>query len=117
MRGEAGQILLNRSFGRLRVDAGVSVLPFGKRRLTSEAVPTGRTRAKCEGEVMAFFREAVHVCGLVVACLCAIAALTIAVAIVANKLSDPQAWKAVLFFAAIGCASWIAARAARTRDE
>jgi hypothetical protein len=45
--------------------------------------------------------------------LCGIAAVTIAVAIVAKKLPDPQAWMAVVFFAAIGVASWIAGRAAR----
>ena len=42
-----------------------------------------------------------------------IAAATIAVATAINKLTDPQAWMAMAFFAAIGCAAWIAGSAAR----
>lgn len=63
--------------------------------------------------MMAVLREALHVCCTVVAILCLIAVLTIAVAIATNKLSDPQAWMALVFFAALGVASWIASRAAR----
>jgi hypothetical protein len=51
-------------------------------------------------------------CCLAIAFMCGIAALTIAVAIVTNKLSDPQAWMAVVFFTAVGSAAWIAGRAA-----
>jgi hypothetical protein len=50
---------------------------------------------------------------MAIAFLCAIAVVTIALAIVANKLPDPQAWMAAVFFAAIGGASWIAGNAAR----
>jgi fucose permease len=49
---------------------------------------------------------------MAIAFMCGIAAVTIPVAIVAKKLSDPQAWIAVVFFTAIGAASWIAGRAA-----
>jgi len=45
--------------------------------------------------------------------MCGIAALTITVAIVTNKLPDPQAWMAVVFFAAAGGAAWTAGRAPR----
>jgi len=47
------------------------------------------------------------------AVVCAIAAVTIAVAIVSNQLSDPQAWMAVVFFVMAGAIGWIAGRAAR----
>jgi hypothetical protein len=50
---------------------------------------------------------------MAIALMCGIAALTITVAIVANKLpEDPQAWMAAVFFAAVGGATWIAGRAA-----
>jgi hypothetical protein len=55
-----------------------------------------------------------HRCGMAIALICGIAALTIAVAIVTNKLSDSQAWMAVVFFAAVGSAAWIAGSAARS---
>jgi hypothetical protein len=61
----------------------------------------------------AFLREAFFICCMVIAVVSEIAAATIAVAIVANKLSDPQAWMAAVFFAAIGVDSWIAGNAAR----
>jgi hypothetical protein len=41
-----------------------------------------------------------------------IAAATIAVAIATNMLPDPENWMAVMFFAAVGSAAWIAGRAA-----
>ena len=50
---------------------------------------------------------------MAIAVLCGIAAVTIGVAIISNKLSDPHAWLAAVFFAAIGVASWIADNAAR----
>lgn len=68
-------------------------------------------------DVIAVLREALYLCCVAITFLCGIAAVTIAVAVVANKLPDPQAWMAVIFFAAIGCASWIAGQAARIRDE
>jgi uncharacterized membrane protein (DUF373 family) len=63
--------------------------------------------------VIAVLREVIHLCCMTTAFLCGIAVVTIALAIVANKLSDPQAWTAAVFFAAIGVASWIAGNAAR----
>jgi hypothetical protein len=42
---------------------------------------------------------------MAIAFICGIAALTIAVAIVTNKLLDSQAWLAVAFFAAVGAAA------------
>jgi hypothetical protein len=62
--------------------------------------------------MMAVLREALYVCGLVIAVLCLIAALTVTVAIAIGKLQDPQAWMAAVFFAAVAIASWIAGRAA-----
>jgi hypothetical protein len=50
---------------------------------------------------------------MAIALMSGIAALTITVAIVANKLPDSQAWMAVMFFAAAGGAAWTAGRAAR----
>ena len=44
--------------------------------------------------------------------MCGIAAVTITVAIVTNKLPDSQAWMAAVFFAAVGVAAAIAGRAA-----
>ena len=67
--------------------------------------------------MIAVIREILYLCCTAIAILCGIVAATIAVAIVANKISDPQAWTAVVFFVAIGGASWIAARAARISDE
>jgi hypothetical protein len=62
----------------------------------------------------AILREVLHVLCIVIAVLCGIAAVTIAVAIATNKLSDPQAWMAVVFFVAVGAACRIAGRAAKT---
>ena len=61
----------------------------------------------------AFFRTVIYLCCMVIALMCGIAALTIMVAIVTNKLPDPQAWMAVVFFAAAGGAAWTAGRAPR----
>lgn len=60
---------------------------------------------------MIVLREVLYLCCMAIAFLCGIAAVTIAVAILANKLQDPQPWMAVAFFSAIGVASWIAGRA------
>ena len=49
-----------------------------------------------------FLREVLVLCCMVIASVCGIAALTIVLAIAANKLTDPQAWMAVVFFAAVG---------------
>jgi hypothetical protein len=62
--------------------------------------------------MIAFLRTVLYRFCLFIALMCGIAALTIAVAIVANKLPEPQAWMAAMFFAAVGSAAWIAGRAA-----
>lgn len=49
--------------------------------------------------------------------MCGIAALTITVAIVTNKLPDPQAWTAVVFFAMVGVVAWVVGRAASIRSH
>ncbi|SHN84049.1 hypothetical protein [Bradyrhizobium erythrophlei] len=49
-----------------------------------------------------FLREVLFLCCMVIASVCGIAALTIVLAIATNKLTDPQAWMAVVFFAAVG---------------
>jgi hypothetical protein len=63
-------------------------------------------RAEGEGQMIARL-------GITIAFVCGIAALTILVAIVTNKLQDPQAWTAVVFFAAAGCWAWVAGWMAR----
>ena len=68
---------------------------------------------RVEREMKAFLREVFFICCMVIAVVSEIAAATIAVAIAINKLPDSQAWMAVAFFAAIGCAAWIAGSAAR----
>ena len=61
--------------------------------------------------MIAYLRTVLYVCCMVIAAMCGIAALTIAAAIVTKKLPDPQAWMAVVFFAAAGGAAWTAGRA------
>ena len=51
-------------------------------------------------------------CGLVIASLCEIAALTILAAIITDKISAWEAWAAV-FFAIVGGIAWLAGRAAK----
>jgi len=65
-------------------------------------------------QMNAFLREVFFICCMVIAVVSEIAAATIAVAIAMNKLTDySQDWMAAAFFAAIGCAAWIAGSAAR----
>ena len=52
-------------------------------------------------------------CGLAVASLCGIAAFTILVAIITNKISAWDAWAAV-FFAIVGGIAWLAGCAAKS---
>ena len=66
--------------------------------------------------MIAGLRMVLYQCGLAIALMSAIAALTILVAIVTNKLPDPEAWRAVVFFAAVGVLSWTAGRAARSNS-
>ena len=63
-----------------------------------------------------FFRTVIYLCCMAIASMCGIAALTITVAIVTNKLPDPQAWTAVVFFAMVGIVAWVVGRAARWWD-
>ena len=63
--------------------------------------------------MIAFLRMVLYQCCMLIVLMCGIAALTITVAIVTNKLLDSQAWMAVVFFAAVGSAAWIAGSAAR----
>lgn len=60
-----------------------------------------------------FLRTALYWCCMAIALMSGIAALTIAVAIVTNKLPDPHAWTAVVFFAMVGVVAWVVGRAAR----
>ena len=52
-------------------------------------------------------------CSLAITFVCWIAALIILMAIVTDKLSDSNAWTAVVFFAAVGCISWLVGSAAK----
>ena len=52
-------------------------------------------------------------CGLAVASLCEIAAFSMLVMLIANKLSASDAWMAVVFFAVLGGLSWLVGRAAK----
>jgi hypothetical protein len=63
--------------------------------------------------MITFLRIVLYWCCMAIALMSGIAALTIAAAIITNKLPDSQAWIAAVFFAAIGCAAWIAGNAAR----
>ena len=56
-------------------------------------------------------------CCLAIALMCGIAALTITVAIVTDKLPDTRAWMAAVFFAAVGGAAWIVGSAASIRGH
>jgi hypothetical protein len=65
-------------------------------------------------EMIAHLRMFLYRCGMAIAFICGIAALTISAAIVTNKLPDSQAWMAVVFFAAVASVAWIVGRAARS---
>ena len=56
-------------------------------------------------------------CCMAIALMSGIAALTITVAIAANRLPDSQAWIAAVFFAAVGGAALIAGSAASIRSD
>jgi hypothetical protein len=70
-------------------------------------------RAKGESKVMARFGVVLYRCGLVIAFMCGLAALTILAAILTNKLSDSEAWIAAVSFVVVGGLSWLAGRAAK----
>jgi hypothetical protein len=73
----------------------------------------GTNRADGKSKMMARFGMILYWCGLAIASMCAIAALTILAAILTNKLSDPEAWIGVMFFAGCGGLAWLAGRAAK----
>lgn len=54
---------------------------------------------------------------LAIALMCGFAAVTVLVAIVTGKLADPEAWKTVVFLAAVGCLLWFLCRAAWRLSE
>ena len=64
--------------------------------------------------MIAHLRMLIYGCVLAIAFMSGIAALTILAAIVTHKLSDPEAWTAVVFFAVVGGFSWMAGRAVRS---
>jgi hypothetical protein len=66
--------------------------------------------------MITFLRTVLYWCSMAIASMCGIAALTITVAIVTNKLPDPQAWTAVMFFTAVGVVAGIACHATSIRD-
>jgi hypothetical protein len=70
-------------------------------------------RAKGESKMIARFGMVLYRCGLVIAFLCGLAALTILAAILTNKLPDSEAWIAAVSFAVVGGLSWLAGRAAK----
>ena len=51
--------------------------------------------------------------GLAIASLCEIAALTMLVMLIANKLPAQEAWMGVVFLAVVGGLTWLAGRAAK----
>ena len=74
----------------------------------------GTTRADGESKMMARFGKVLYWCGLAIAFICWIAALTISVAIVTDKLSDSGAWMAVVFFVAVGSSCWLVGRTVKS---
>jgi len=74
----------------------------------------GTTRADGESKMMARFGKVVYWCGLAIAFICWIAALTTSVAIVTDKLSDSGAWMAVVFFVAVGSSCWLVGRTVKS---
>jgi hypothetical protein len=58
-------------------------------------------------------RAIIYWCGLTIALICEIAALTILVAIFRNRFSDySDAWMAIWFFGVMGGVAWIVGSAA-----
>jgi hypothetical protein len=84
-----------------------------RRRLLA-LVWTLETRIEGESKMMARFGMIVYGVGLGIAFTCGMAALTILVAIVTNKISDSGDWIAAVFFAAVGCLCWLAGGAAKS---
>jgi hypothetical protein len=65
--------------------------------------------------MMARFGVVLYWCGLAIASMCGIAALTILAAIATNKIIPAsENWMAAVFFAVVGGFSWLAGRAAKS---
>jgi hypothetical protein len=71
--------------------------------------------ARAEGEInmLGRFGTILSWCSLAIALVCWIAAVTIFTATITGKLSDSNAWIAMMFFAAVGCISWLFGRGAK----
>jgi hypothetical protein len=63
--------------------------------------------------MIARFGMVLYWCGLAIASLCAIAAITVLVISMTNTLAVSEAWIAAAFFAVVGGFSWLAGRAAK----
>jgi hypothetical protein len=63
--------------------------------------------------MLARFGMVLYWCSLAIALVCWIAALIILMAIITGKLSDSNAWTAVVFFAAVGCILWLVGSATK----
>jgi hypothetical protein len=61
--------------------------------------------------MISVLRTVLYTCCMVIAAMSFVAALTITVAIALNRLPDPQAWMAVVFFIMAGGFAWIVGRA------
>jgi hypothetical protein len=70
--------------------------------------------ARAEGEInmLGRFGTIISWCSLAIALVCWIAAVAIFTAIITGKLSDSNAWIAMMFFA-VGCISWLVGRGAK----
>src|SRR5271169_2548396 len=77
---------------------------------------TQGTRAE-GSKMMSRLGMVLYRCSVAIAVMCGIAALTILAALVTNKLSDSEAWIAVVFFAMVGGFSWMVGRAAMAPDD
>jgi hypothetical protein len=64
--------------------------------------------------MIAGLRMVLYRCGLAIAFMSGMAALTILAAIITNKLPISEAWMAVVFFAAVGVFSWTVGRAVKS---
>jgi hypothetical protein len=77
---------------------GLSIVGNLDRRWLVALVWTLATRLERESKTMARFGVILYWCGLAIASMCAIAAFTILLAILTNRLSDSEAWIAAVSF-------------------
>jgi hypothetical protein len=90
------------------------LLVVGNLRRLLALVWTLETRIEGGSKMMARFGMIVYGVGLGISFTCGMAALTILVAMVTNKISDSGDWIAAVFFAAVGGLCWLAGRAAKS---